>query len=119
MEDNVKTLEGLYKWLVLLFGLLNAPSTFVRVMNKIFFPIIGRFVLVYFDDILIYLADIDVHLQHLCHVLIVLHKEKFFPAIVKCLVLVKSVIFLGYVVSKDGLHSFITSALSWLQSWIA
>lgn len=94
--------EGLFEWNVLPFGLKNAPPFYQRMMNEIFAGLIGRGVLVYVDDILIYGPTLEAHNRVLAEVLSRLRDEGILLKGKKCLFAQPSVEFLGHVVSQDG-----------------
>jgi hypothetical protein len=97
-----RTHDGLYEFLVMAFGLYNAPVTFHALMNDVLRPFLRHFVLVFFDDILIYSKTWAGHLRHLRAVLDELRRHQLFVKRNKCSFATSSVAYLGHVISAAG-----------------
>jgi len=105
-DDIAKTAflthDGLYEFLVMSFGLCNTPATFQALMNDVLRPFMRRFILVFFDDILIYSASWADHLRHLQVVFAVLQQHRLFVKRSKCAFGECSIAYLGHVISDAG-----------------
>jgi len=97
------TRYGLYEYLVMSFGLTNAPAYFMYLMNSVFVPELDKFVVVFIDDILVYSENEQDHAKHLKIMLTQLQEHQLYAKFSKCELWLKKVPFLGHILSKEGI----------------
>ncbi|WVZ76361.1 hypothetical protein U9M48_024341 [Paspalum notatum var. saurae] len=115
------TRYGLYEYLVMSFGLTNAPAYFMYMMNSVFMNELDKFVVVFVDDILIYSKNKKEHEEHLRIVLTRLREHKLYAMFSKCAFWLKEVTFLGRILSEQGVAvdpSKVEDVLNWKQPQI-
>lgn len=111
-----RTHDGHYEYLVMPFGLINAPSTFQALMNEVFRTLLRRGILVFFDDILVYSGNWEEHLKLLENVLNVLRTHSLFANREKCSFGQEKVEYLGHIISSQGVAvdpAKVSSVLEW------
>ncbi|KAK4382892.1 Transposon Tf2-12 polyprotein [Sesamum angolense] len=102
LKTAFRTRSGHYEFLVMPFGLTNAPAAFMALMNRTFQEYLDQFVIVFIDDILVYSKNREEHEQHLRIVLQILKEKELYAELSKCEFWVNQVVFLGHVISGDG-----------------
>ncbi|CAA0829054.1 Uncharacterized mitochondrial protein AtMg00860, partial [Striga hermonthica] len=111
-----RTRYGHYEFVVMPFGLNNAPAIFINLMNRIFHPYLDEFVIVFIDDILIYSMSQKEHEEHLRVVLETLRREKLYAKFSKCKFWLQRVAFLGHVITQAGIEVD-PSKVATVQNW--
>ena len=108
-QDIPKTVfrmqRGQFEFLVMPFGVANAPPTFQRMMNSLFKDELDAFVLVYLDDILVFLQTLEDHIRHIRIALQKMKDAQFFARLHKCSFFQEKVEYLGFDVSRNGIQT--------------
>jgi hypothetical protein len=110
------TRYGLYEYLVMSFGLTNAPAYFMYLMNSVFMPELDKFVVVSIDDILVYSKNEDEHTEHLHIVLQRLRDHHLYAKLSKCDFWLREIKFSGHTISQEGIsvnHEKVQEVMDW------
>jgi hypothetical protein len=116
-KTTFRTRYGLYEYTVMSFRLMNAPAYFMYLMNKVFMEYLDKFVVVFIDDILIFLKTEEEHETHLRLVLEKLRAHQLYTKFSKCEFWLSEVAFLGHVISTGGVSvdpSKVKDVLDWM-----
>ena len=100
-----RTHDDHFEFLVMPFGLTNAPSTFQATMNRLFSVFLRKFVIVFFDDILVYSSSVADHISHLESVLETLSSNHFYVKLSKCFFCQGQIEYLGHIVTAAGVQA--------------
>ncbi|KAJ9538127.1 hypothetical protein OSB04_030860 [Centaurea solstitialis] len=111
-----RTRYGHYEFLVMPFGLTNAPAAFMDLMNRVCRPILDKSAIVFIYDILVYSKSEEEHATHLREILELLRKERLYAKFSKCEFWLRQVLFLGHVISGDGV-SVDSTKIEAIQKW--
>lgn len=98
------------------FGFSNVPNTFMRLMNEVLKEFIVKFVIVYLDDILVFSQTREEHLRHIQYVMKKLQQERLLINLQKCTFMQKDLVYLGFVISREGLRmdqEMVEAILEW------
>ncbi|GJX76695.1 putative reverse transcriptase domain-containing protein [Tanacetum coccineum] len=112
-----RTCYGHYEVQVMPFGLANAPTVFMDLMNRVCKPYLNRFVIVFVDDILIYSKSRKEHEGHLKLILRLLKKDELYAKFSKCEFWLSKVQFLGHVIDSEGIHVDLAKIES-IKDWV-
>jgi hypothetical protein len=115
-----RTHHGHFEFLVMPFGLTNAPSTFQSLMNDVLHPFIRKFVLVFFNDILVFSRSWSEHLQHVKQVFQALCDHKLALKRSKCSFGMNTMMYLGHIISESGVAmdpAKVETVEAWPSPW--
>ncbi|GKD60707.1 putative reverse transcriptase domain-containing protein [Tanacetum coccineum] len=113
-----RTRYGHFEFQVMPFGLTNVPTVFMDLMNRVCMPYLDKFVIVFIDDILVYFKDEEEHEKHLKIILVLLRKERLYAKFSKCDFWLDSVLFLGHVIDRNGVHVDLAK-IEAIRNWTA